>query len=149
MTAATQPATRPDGAEFVARQRTLHTRADGDPWCSCGLGHCGMRLLLDHLDHAEGRIARARTELLRGGRDAARFALAALAGIAPPPTLVELRAAATTGGPCETCARPRNTHVCIGCADLTAGPDKIQPGDGCDSCRGTGMDQMPCAGVRR
>lgn len=139
----TTPAALPGGAEFVARQRASHVRLP-DGWCSCGFPHCGTRLLLDHLEHAEGRIARAHAELLRGGRDATRFAHAALQGIVPPPTYLELRAAATTGGPCEGCGRPRNVHVCIGCADLTVGPDQIEPGTGCHACRNTGMDQMPC-----
>lgn len=148
----TTPVDAPDGAEFVARQRVLHVRANGDPWCSCGIGRCGIRMLLDHLDYADARIARARAELARPGvyaEPARRYALAALQGAQPAPTPVELRAAATTGGPCETCGRPRNVHVCIGCADLTVGPDRIQPGPGCDSCRNTGMDQNPCAGEGR
>jgi hypothetical protein len=135
------------GAAFVARQRALHTRPGDDPWCSCGVGHCGMRVLLDHLDHAETRNAAALAELLRGGQlatDVRRAAIAALQGTAPAPTPVELRAAAATGGPCETCGRPRNVHVCVGCADLTVGPDRIQPGPGCGNCRSTGMDQSPC-----
>lgn len=81
MTAPTEA--EPEGAEFVARQRALHTRRDGDPWCSCGLGHCGMRLVLDHLDRAEARNAAALAELLRGGQlaaDVRRAAIAVLQG---------------------------------------------------------------------
>ncbi|SEB43281.1 hypothetical protein SAMN04489727_1699 [Amycolatopsis tolypomycina] len=77
------PAEVPDGAEFVTRQRALHVCADGDPWCSCGLRHCGMRVLLDHLDHAEATIAAALAALLRGGQahgDVRRAAIAVLQG---------------------------------------------------------------------
>lgn len=60
----------PDGAAFVARQRALHTRTDDDPWCSCGIGHCGMRVVLDHLDHTEALIRGIRDALFEGGQNA-------------------------------------------------------------------------------
>jgi hypothetical protein len=43
------------------------------------------------------------------------------------------------GPSCETCARPRALHVCLGCS-----PDGLQPGAGCHNCRGTGWNQTPC-----
>jgi hypothetical protein len=139
------------GAEFVARQRTLHVRrADG--WCSCGFPHCGTRVLLDHLDHANALLGRVHAALLQGGQahgDVRREALGLLQDIPVPVPRWKLRDAATTGGPCESCGRPRNVHVCISCADLDVGPDRIAPGPGCGSCRNTGMDQMPCLPPRR
>ncbi|WP_410676696.1 hypothetical protein [Amycolatopsis sp. cmx-4-68] len=81
-TEGTAPPTDNEGAAFVVRQRTLHVVED-DGWCSCGFPHCGTRMLLDHLDRAEARIAAALAELLRGGQlaaDVRRAAIAVLQG---------------------------------------------------------------------
>lgn len=59
----------------------------------------------------------------------------------PPTSRVELRAAATGGGPCR-CGKPFWTHVCLTCS-----PDAQTPGVGCHNCRSTGMDQTPCQPV--
>jgi hypothetical protein len=55
--AVTAQLTTPAGAEFVERMRVIHVRGD-DNWCACGFPHCGIRVLLDHLDHAHAHIAR-------------------------------------------------------------------------------------------
>jgi hypothetical protein len=84
---ATSSDTAPEGAEFVARQRALHT-VEGDGWCSCGFPHCGTRMLLDHLDAAEALLGRVRAELRQGGQaagDVRRAALALLQNVPLPP----------------------------------------------------------------
>lgn len=70
---------------------------------------------------------------------AALLAEAATALAPPPPSKWEIRQAATGGGPCERCTRPRYIHSCISCS-----PSGDTPGPGCGDCRNTGWDQTPC-----